>query len=156
MPVNKREPFEAELRPYRSLGPLGFFILMAVVVGFGFIAGMAFMFAGAWPVFGFLGLDVALVYLAFRVNYRDGRLYERVHLDHEDLTITRVDPWGRARSWSFNPYWVRFYFHNQDRDEPELKLRTHDQELVFGSFLNEDEKSEFGRVLAGEIASIRR
>ena len=76
---------------------------MTSVILVSFVAGIAFTFAGAWPVLGFFGLDVAIIYLAFRVNYRDGRLFERVELDRENLTITRVDPWGRARSWSFNP-----------------------------------------------------
>ena len=156
MDRNNIEPFTAELRPYRSLGPAGFCMLMTFVILVSFIAGMSFMLAGAWPVLGFFGLDVALIYFAFRVNYRDARLFERVELDREALKVTRVDPWGRAKSWTFNPYWVRFHFHNAERDEPELKLSTHGQELVFGSFLNEDEKTEFGRVLAQSLAAIRR
>ena len=156
MDRNSIEPFTAVLRPYRSLGPRGFFMLMTIVVGVSFIAGIAFTLAGAWPVFGFFGLDVALIYIAFRINYRDARLFERVELDRDALKVTRVDPWGGAQSWTFNPYWVRFQFHNAERDEPELKLSTHGQELVFGSFLNEDEKTEFGQVLAQSLASIRR
>ena len=31
---------------------------------------MPFLLLGAWPVFGFFGLDVLLLYLAFRANYR--------------------------------------------------------------------------------------
>ena len=34
---------------------------------------MVFLLAGAWPVFGFFGLDVLLVYWAFRLNYRRAR-----------------------------------------------------------------------------------
>lgn len=149
-------PFIAELRPYRSLSNKGFFILMGCVIFVSFTAGIAFTMVGAWPVLGFFGLDVAIIYLAFRLNYRSGQLFERVHLDREKLTVTRVDPDGRRKSWSFNPIWVRFHFHNSERDEPELRLSTHGQELIFGSFLNEDEKLEFGKVLATEIASIRR
>ena len=156
MVKDNTEDFVAELRPYRSLGPSGFFILMAFVILFSFVAGVVFTIAGAWPVMGFFGLDVALIYFAFRVNYRDGRLYERVELNRQELKITRVDPWGRAKIWTFNPFWVRFYFHNSERDEPELKLIAHGRELVFGQFLNEDEKTEFGQVLAGAIRSMRR
>ena len=43
---------------------------MALVGGVSFVGGMVFFIAGAWPVVGFLGLDVLLVYWAFRVNYR--------------------------------------------------------------------------------------
>ena len=38
--------------------------------------GLFFLSIGAWPVFGFLGLDVLLIYLAFRWNYRAARARE--------------------------------------------------------------------------------
>ena len=41
----------------------------------------AVLLTGAWPVMGFFGLDVLLVYVAFKLNYRSGRLYETVELD---------------------------------------------------------------------------
>ena len=99
MQKDDQVPFVAELRPYRSLGRTGFMVLMGFVILVSFVAGIVFTLAGAWPVFGFFGLDVVIIYLAFRINYRDARLFERVELDRETLTITRVDPWGRAKSW---------------------------------------------------------
>ena len=158
-------PFIAELRPYRSLGPRGFLVLMTFISLVAFVAGIIFMRAGAWPVLGFFGLDVVLIYIAFRLNYRSGRLYETVELDREALTVTRVFPSGRRKSWSFNPYWVRFQFLDPLAGapetelllpRPELKLAAHGRELVFGRFLNDDEKTEFGRVLAQAISSVRR
>ena len=47
---------------------------MAAVSAICFTAGLASLSVGAWPVFGFFGLDVALLYLAFHLNYRAGRL----------------------------------------------------------------------------------
>ena len=41
---------------------------------------------GAWPVMGFFGLDVLLVYCAFKLNYRAGRLCEIVELTPAQLT----------------------------------------------------------------------
>ena len=41
-----------------------------------FAAGAMFFVVGAWPVVGFLGLDLLLIYLAFRASYRSGRAYE--------------------------------------------------------------------------------
>ena len=66
--------FSALLTPHRSLGPTGFLILMACLGGLSFVSGIIFVSIGAWPVFGFFGLDVLLVYLAFRANYRSARL----------------------------------------------------------------------------------
>ena len=71
------------------------------VVSFG--TGLMFYLMGAWPVMGFLGLDVLLVYVAFKLNFRALRLYETVDLNGEALTVTRVAPSGKAQSWNFNP-----------------------------------------------------
>ena len=76
----ERKAFHAVLMPHRSLGPTGFLVLMAASTGIAFVTGMIFLLAGAWPVLGFLGLDVLLIYAAFKLNYRSGRLYETVDL----------------------------------------------------------------------------
>jgi len=68
--------FSAIITPHRSLGPSGFLIFMLCLGGLSFISGVIFVSLGAWPVFGFFGLDVLLVYLAFRANYRSARAYE--------------------------------------------------------------------------------
>ena len=62
--------FAAVLTPHRSLGNIGFLVLMIVFGGVSFVSGIAFLMMGAWPIFGFFGLDVLLLYWAFRINYR--------------------------------------------------------------------------------------
>ena len=81
------------LRPHRSLPKGGFRVLMAVLIAFGVAGGLVFLLLGAWPVLGFLGVDVVLVYLAFRVSYAAGRVYERIRLSPAALTVDRVDRW---------------------------------------------------------------
>ena len=100
---DKREAFRAVLYPHRSLGPTGFLILMSAIGGVSFITGMAFLLKGAWPVFGFFGLDVALIYAAFKLNYRSGRLYETVELTPDVLTVTRVHPVRQAGELRLQP-----------------------------------------------------
>src|SRR5262245_64405950 len=106
--------FSATITPYRSLGNVGFLVLMLVIGGVSFAAGVAFLMVGAWPVFGFFGLDVLLVYWAFRVNYRTARAYEVVTVTPTELTVRKVTHHGRVREWTLNPLWVRL-----DRDEVE-------------------------------------
>ncbi len=65
-------PFHAVLRPNRSLGRTGFALVMALLAGASVLVGTMFLLMDAWPVFGFFGLDVVLVYLAFRMSYRSG------------------------------------------------------------------------------------
>src|SRR4029078_4580071 len=99
---DKREAFRAVLYPHRSLGPRGFLILMLAIGGVSFVTGMAFLLKGAWPVFGFFGLDVALVSAAFKLHYTSGRQYETIELNPDTLTITRVHPSGVRESFDFN------------------------------------------------------
>ena len=82
--------------PNRSLGRFGFHLLMAAIVLVSAAIGAAFVLAGAWPVTGFLGADVLLLYLAFRWNYRQGRRAEFIRLDGAELVVRRVEPSGRS------------------------------------------------------------
>jgi uncharacterized membrane protein len=145
-------PFRAVLFPNRSLGPRGFLALMAVLIGVSFTAGMVFVAMGAWPVFGFFGLDVAAVYVAFRLNYRSGRLHEIVALDGDGLAIERVHPGGRRESWRFEPYWLKVEIEGDEETGATLTVASHGRSVVLGDFLSHREKIEFAAALARALA----
>jgi uncharacterized membrane protein len=154
-----REPtiFSAVLTPHRSLSPTGFVIFMAVLGGCSFATGVMFLIAGAWPIFGFFGLDVLLVYWAFRVNYRTARAYEVVTVTPTELTIRKVSHHGRVRLWRLNPLWVRL--HRDEHAEfgvERLFLVSHGRKLPIGNFLGADEKQSFALALSGALAEARR
>jgi uncharacterized membrane protein len=79
--------FDAVLTAQRSLSRDGFLLLMALLGGVCGALGFAFLLMGAWPVVGFLGLDVVLVWVAFRLSYRAGRLTERLEPSEDSLTV---------------------------------------------------------------------
>src|SRR5204863_7515414 len=106
--------FSAIITPHRSLSGTGFLAVMALVGGFSFIGGLFFFLLGAWPVIGFLGLDVALVYWAFRANYRAAEAYEEVTVTPSELRVRKVTHKGKVSEWSLNPVWT-----NLDRDTHE-------------------------------------
>jgi uncharacterized membrane protein len=139
--------FDAVLTPYRSLPPAGFGILMACLAVVSFIAGMSFVLRGAWPVFGFFGLDVGLVYLAFKLNYRAGRMAETIRLDSKALTIARRYPTGQVKFWSFEPYWLQVLMLGPSGRDPALVLRSHGRDLVIASFLTVPERQEVAAAL---------
>jgi uncharacterized membrane protein len=153
--VEKREAFRAVLYPHRSLSPTGFLILMSAIGSVSFITGMAFLLQGAWPVFGFFGLDVALVYFAFKLNYRSGRLYETVELTPQTLTITRVHPSGKQESFDFNPYWVRVRLAEGPQGRTDLRIASHGREFAFARFLTDDERRDLSTALIGALAQAR-
>ena len=144
--------FDAVLRPHRSLSKPGFLIVMGVLAVVSFSAGMVFLLQGAWPVMGFFGLEVALVYIAFRMNYRDGRLFETVQLGPEELLIRRVDPKGRAASWSFQPNWLRITMDNPPEHESQLVLTSHGRSLTIGAFLTPEELLEVALALRSALS----
>jgi len=147
--------FRAILLPHRSLGRKGFIILMLVICAVSLLAGMAFILRGAWPVMGFLGVDVLLIYGAFRLNYRDARLREFVELTESELKLTRVYPSGRSQSWTFNPYWVRLELEKYENQADRLSLRSHGRVLTFGNFLSDEEKRGFADALTVALQGMR-
>jgi len=147
--------FDAILRPHRSLGPRGFFILMSAVVAVSFVAGVVFFAIGAWPVPGFLGLDVLLIYGAFRINYRAARRYETVRLNQAGLTVEAVDPKGRSTSWTFDPHWVRVTIDELETGSNRLVLSSHGRHLNVGSFLTPDERTDFADALRAALLQVR-
>ena len=94
------------LRPNVSLSVRGFSILIICFAAISLFAGGFFWALGAWPVFGFFGLDVILLYVFFKLNYRQARRHEKIELNNDRLTVTQVSANGLERSWHFNPYWV--------------------------------------------------
>jgi uncharacterized membrane protein len=158
-PEPNRDPtiFAAVLAPHRSLSPIGFLIFMLVLGGLSFASGMIFLMAGAWPVFGFFGLDVLLVYWAFRVNYRAAYAYEEVKVTASELTLRKVSHHGGIREWTLNPLWVRL-----DRDEhaefgiERLYLVSRGRRLPIGGFLGPDEKASLAHALAAALGEAKR
>jgi len=149
--------FSVTLKPHRSLGRLGFVVLMLLFGGASFITGMLFLILGAWPVFGFFGLDVLLLYWAFRLNYRHADAYEQVTVTPSTLKVRKVSHLGRAREWVLNPLWVQL-----DKVELEefgidrLFLVSRGKKLAIATFLGPDEKASFAKHLGHALHEARR
>jgi uncharacterized membrane protein len=144
------------LHPHRSLSERGFLILMAGVTAVSFVTGVAFCMIGAWPVMGFFGLDVALVYLAFKLNYRSGQAYETIDLTPALLTLTRVASNGARRAFEVNPYWARVSLTTDRPDgRTSLRLIAEGREFLLGHFLTDDERRDFADALTGALQTAR-
>ena len=149
--------FSAVITPHRSLGRVGFLVLMAVFGGSSFVAGMLFLIAGAWPVFGFFGLDVLLLYWAFRLNYRHADAYEEVRLTPSELRVRKVSHRGRVREWVLNPLWVKLdkIVHEEFGIE-RLFLVSRGKQLIIANFLSPDEKASFAQALGKALNEAKR
>ena len=148
--------FSALLVPYRSLAPLGFNILIVFLFVILTGTGILFYSIGAWPVVGFCGLDLLLIWWAFKVNYRAAKAYEEVEVSRTTLRVRQVDPRGRERNHEFNPFWTRF---NVDRHDEigitRMAVRSKDEEISIGSFLNPDDRESFAKAFGQALATAK-
>jgi uncharacterized membrane protein len=148
--------FERVLLPYRSLPPRGFHALMAVMFVISVAVGIGFVSMGAWPVCGFFGLDVAAVYLAFRLSYRSARRHETLRLAGDEFTVERVSIRGERSVWRFQPFWLRVVIEPRDDAEScRLSLVSHGQSLVIGDFLPPPSRPELAQSLRAALARWR-
>lgn len=146
--------FDALLVPHRSLSRQGFTILMLAVCSVCLIAGLIFYLVGAWPVVGFLGVDVVLIYWAFRINYRRAEMYETVRLTEGDLVVERVNHWGEKRTWRFQPHWLQVSMDDPPEPDSPLTLRAHGRSLAIGRFLTAEERLDLAEALRGALGQM--
>jgi len=149
--------FSTVITPHRSLPRVGFLVLMIAFGAASFVAGMVFLILGAWPVFGFFGLDVLLLYWAFRLNYRHGDAYEEVKVTPSTLMVRKVSHRGRVREWSLNPLWVRLErVAHEEFGIERLFLVSRGRQLTIASFLGPDEKADFAKALTAALNEAKR
>ena len=151
------EPFfKSLLVPHRSLGRTGFMVLMgALAVGW-LATGAIFLSQGAWPIFGFLGLDVIGLYIAFRLNYRAGRAREEVSISRTSVDILKTAPSGRSERFHFNPFWARFAVSRHDEiGITGMAVVSREQNVPIGSFLNPDDRESFATAFSRALATAR-
>ncbi len=147
--------FDAILSPNRSLPRRGFQIVMATIIGANILVGGYFYSIGAWPVLGFCGLDVFLVWLAFQLSYRQGRLQERVRVAPGEMRVWRVSPSGQEWRWRIEPFWARVVIDNPGRHEAQVRVVSKGRSLVLGAFMSPPERVAFGKALADAISRAR-
>jgi uncharacterized membrane protein len=132
-------------------------IVMAVLSVVSFATGIAFLLMGAWPVFGFLGLDVLGIYIAFRINFRRARACEQISVTPSALRLRRVSHRGHVVEWVFNPLWVRLDQETDDEYGVErLYLASRGKRVAIGSFLSPEEKASFSKALRAALSAARR
>ena len=151
------ELFSALLTPHRSLNRTGFLVLMGFLSVVSFAAGFAFWLMGAWPVFGFFGLDVLAIYWAFKVNFRRGNATEQISITPSELRVRRVSHRGHVSEWVLNPVWVQLNqkVHAEFGIE-RLYLVSRGRRISIASFLGADEKASFAKALTAALQAARR
>ncbi|MGZ8228413.1 MAG: DUF2244 domain-containing protein [Burkholderiales bacterium] len=108
------------------------------------------VFFGAWPILPFAGLEMAVLYFAFRYMDRHAADYERITIRgnnvavevHEGPNLTRLE---------LNRYWAQVLCA---ADGSRLALRSHGREIEIGRHLCNAEREDVARELARELHRI--
>ena len=149
--------FSAVITPNRSLDRVGFVVLMGLVCFVSFIAGIVFLIAGAWPVVGFFGLDVALLYWAFKLNYAHAAAYEEVIVTAAELKLRKVSHRGKAREWTLNPMWTKLEREaHADFGLLRLFLVSRGRRFLVANFLAPEERESFAAALSAALNEAKR
>lgn len=149
--------FSAKLTPHRSLSRTGFIWLIGLIAFTCATSSLMFFALGAWPIVIFLGVDVLIIWLAFKLNYRDGRCFEEILVWPHQLIVRKVSASGKESKFLFNPFWARFDVERHDEyGVTAMKLREQDREIEVGSFLNPDDRESFARAFSHALSDVRR
>ena len=152
--IKDQESFCLELRPNRSGTLRGIHILFGFLLFVFVPTGVVFTLMGAWPVFGFMGAELGLLYLALRLNQRASDASERLKLTDDLFTVERTDRWGRQQTWQFQPQWLRVDFVRTSDFIAHLSLNSKGERLNLGQFLSPSEKSDVATHLVGALSRV--
>ena len=152
-----RSIYHNRLRPHRSLTPRQARVIVVAVGCATTILSIPFFVLGAWPVVGFLGLDVAAIAVAFAASFRAARAYEDLLVTPLELVVAKVSARGAKREWRFNPVWVRLL--RREHEEfglLRLALASHGRQVEVGRFLGPDARGDLARDLSRALSDARR
>jgi len=120
------------------------------------VTGVIFLSHGAWPVFGFFGLDVVGLYIAFRVNYRAARAREEVSVSRTALDIRKTAPSGKSEAHHFNPFWARFSVaRHSEIGITKMAVEAQGESVAIGGFLNPDDRESFAAAFTRALSAAK-
>ena len=153
----ERAVFDATITPHRSLDRNGFRIVMTLVCLASVASSIPFVVLGAWPVAGFFGLDVIALFIAFHVNFKHARAFERIVVTPLEVLLCKVSHRGREAVWRSNPAWTKLERQtDEDYGLLGLNLVSRGQSVAVGAALSPGEREGFAEALGSALASARR
>jgi uncharacterized membrane protein len=145
--------FATSLVPHRSLSPEGFKWLIRGAIAANLLIGLPMLLLGAWPVLGFMGLDVWLLWFLFKRSYLDARRSETLLLTDRELIVDRVAPDGEREQHRLDAYWLRIELVGKDAER--LVLVSRGNRVVIGRFLAPAERRRVAEQLKAALADMR-
>ena len=117
-----------------------------LTVSLGIAAAFSVIF-GAWPILPFAGIEMGVLYLAFRYIDRHAGDYERITIRGDSVAVEVREGTG-VRRFELSRYWARVVC---EREGTRLALRSHGREIEVGRHLCEEQRLEMARDLVREL-----
>jgi len=146
---------DAVLTPNSSLSPRAFMIIMLAFGTVSFICGLAFLSMGALPVVGFFGLDVLLVYAAFKWTFKQQTESTRVTVTNEHLRMRHTKPNGEVKSVALPTAFVRIELDEAATPNSWLRVEYGQKAYVIGRFLTLSERKSLAKALRQAVITAR-
>lgn len=148
--------FEAVSTPPAGLSPRGMRWLCALAGVAAAVPAVLFTLLGAWPVLGFLGVEVTLVLGLVALHRRQNHAkVERVMLTHGKLVIDRNDGRGGRDSAELDAYWTRLSLEEPAGGGAVLVANARGRSVEIGRFLAPAEKRDLADALDAALRSYR-
>ena len=154
MDTGNSKAWQATLTPHRSLTRQGFLALMLIVVAVNLVVGGLFVALGAWPVAGFAGLDILIIWWAFRANFADARQMEQISITDHELILDKLRKDKAQEQQRFVRRWVRVELE-EDREREligRLLLVSGGWRVPVGEFLAPEERKTLAEALKSALA----
>ena len=146
--------FAKELRPRQSCSPHMIQCLIIVSIVLVILTGLIFVYIGAWPVFGFIGLELLALNMLAYYHYRRGFIVEHIVITENNLRVVRTVPSGHEYTWTFRRHWLQVNLQDNNSKNSHLELRSHGRAILIGSFLTPDERLNLATWLHNSLNSI--
>ncbi len=155
-PATPHVYMDAVLEPSRSLSRKGYVQFMLVTVAGAVVLGVFFLRFGFVPILAFLGLDVLVLWLAFRTTFRHQRQRTRVRVTADAIDVFHIDGRGRERTISLPSAFTRACNEAPNRSQGFIRISSSGKSYAIGRFLNEEERGSFVVALKDALANARR
>ncbi|MEJ0022728.1 MAG: DUF2244 domain-containing protein [Alphaproteobacteria bacterium] len=141
---------DAVLAPNRSLSRQARRLLIVAFATANAVPAIFFIAQGAFPVSGFMGLDVLALVWAMHVSERSGKARERVQVSPAAVQVTRRAPDNQESHYAVSPLWARV-----QEDSRAVRIRAGASDVYVAGFLAPFERAAFAEALKEALAQAR-
>ena len=147
--------FQAVILPHRSLSARGRRIVIGVFCAVSVLTGVRFWLIGAWPVAGFIAVELGLAAFLLWLHQRSARGMELLLLSSDAIRVVRTDPNGGQRETRLSTGWLMVELEERPGRVPGLLLCSPGRRVEVAAALGEVAKRDLAQALRDAVREVR-